>query len=183
MLTRRGFTGLFAGLLGATATGRHRLLEALPTDPCNLPGPVRALRPMTEGIVPITDDERRQRLARAQRLMVEQGIDAIVLEPGTSLSYYTDVAWWPSERTFVAVLPARGDLAWVCPGFEEARARELIRFGTDVRVWQEDESPYRVVAGHPERRGDPHGEGRHRGRPAVLHLRRTQERRRRESNS
>jgi Xaa-Pro dipeptidase len=63
------------------------------------------------------------------------------------MQYFTGVSWWPSERPFVAVLPARGELAFVCPGFEEARARQLIRFTDDVRIWQEDENPYRVLAG------------------------------------
>jgi Xaa-Pro dipeptidase len=102
---------------------------------------------MTDGAAPIGDDERRARLDRAQRLMAEQGIGAILLEPGSSMTYYTGVRWSLSERTFAVVIPARGEPAWVCPGFEEARARELIRFGTDVRVWQEDESPFRLIAG------------------------------------
>jgi Xaa-Pro dipeptidase len=108
---------------------------------------------MTEGIRPITDQERRTRIARAQELMGNLGIGAIVIEPGTSMRYYSAVSWWPSERTFALVLPARGEPAWVCPGFEEARARELIRFGTDVRIWQEDESPFRVIAGILQDRG------------------------------
>jgi len=42
---------------------------------------------------------------------------------------------------FGLVMPAKGELTFVVPGFEEARARELIRFSKDVRVWQEDEPP------------------------------------------
>ena len=105
-----------------------------------------ALKPMTAGIVPITDDERRARLDKARRLMAENGVGAIYLEGGSSLFYFTGVRWGVSERPFVAVIPAKGELAWVCPAFEAARARELIRFGTDVRTWQEDESPYRLIA-------------------------------------
>jgi len=105
-----------------------------------------ALKPMTAGIVPITDEERKARLEKARRLMVENGIGAIYLEGGSSLFYFTGVRWGSSERPFVGVIPAKGELAWVCPAFEEARARELIRFGTDVRTWQEDASPYRLIA-------------------------------------
>jgi Xaa-Pro dipeptidase len=154
-LDRRRFTGLLTGLLGGAALPLPRLLaeREATIDPCDLPPPVRALTPMTAGIVPISDDERRTRMERARRLMLEQGIDAILLEPGTSMEYFTGVSWWPSERPFVAVLPARGELACVCPGFEEARARQLIRFTTDVRVWQEDESPYKVIAGILKDRG------------------------------
>jgi Xaa-Pro dipeptidase len=56
------------------------------------------------------------------------------------------VKWGQSERPFVVVIPAAGDLAYVTPAFEEMRARELIKFSNDVRTWQEDESPYHLVA-------------------------------------
>jgi Xaa-Pro dipeptidase len=97
-------------------------------------------------VAPITDDERRGRIEKARRLMTENGIDAMFLEGGSSMFYFTGVRWGNSERTFGVVIPARGDLAWVTPAFEEQRARELIKFSNDVRVWQEDESPYRVIA-------------------------------------
>ncbi len=78
--------------------------------------------------------------------MGEQKIDAIYLEPGSSMFYFTGVRWGTSERMFAAVIPQRGELAWVCPKFEEERARELIRFGRDVRTLEEDASPYLRVA-------------------------------------
>ena len=46
---------------------------------------------------------------------------------------------------FALVIPARGEIAWVCPKFEEERARELIAIGNDIRTWEEDESPYQRV--------------------------------------
>ena len=78
--------------------------------------------------------------------MTENGIAAKFLEGGTSMAYFTGTRWGNSERPFGVVIPAKGELAWVTPGFEEARARELIKFGKDIRVWQEDESPYKVIA-------------------------------------
>lgn len=101
---------------------------------------------MLDGIEPITDAERQGRIDKARRLMVDNDMDAIFFEPGSSLFYYTGVRWGLSERTFAMVLPAKGEPAYVCPAFEEARARELIRFGDDVRTWEEDESPYARVA-------------------------------------
>lgn len=117
-----------------------------PGAPDAVPGTIRALRPMTDGIVPITDAEREARIEKARRLMAEQKLDALFLEAGSSLFYYTGVRWGLSERLFGVVIPARGELAYVAPAFEEMRARELIKFSNDVRVWQEDESPYRLVA-------------------------------------
>ncbi|MGH9141413.1 MAG: M24 family metallopeptidase [Vicinamibacterales bacterium] len=115
--------------------------------PGAVPASIRALRPMTAGIVPIRDDERRARIEKARKLMVDNHIDAVILEGGSSLFYFTGVRWGLSERPFIAVLPARGEMAWVCPMFEDARARELIRIGGgDVRTWEEDASPYQRVA-------------------------------------
>jgi Xaa-Pro aminopeptidase len=105
-----------------------------------------SLEPIGPPVAPITDDERHARIEKARRLMAENKIDAIVLEGGTSMYYFTGVRWGNSERTFAVVIPARGELAWVTPAFEEQRARELIKQAKDVRVWQEDESPYAVIA-------------------------------------
>jgi Xaa-Pro dipeptidase len=124
------------------AVGAAQLAEAQTSE---VPDAIRQLRPMTDGIQPITDDERRARMDKARRLMVENKIDAVVLEGGTSMYYFTGTRWGNSERTFAVVFPARGEPAWVVPGFEEMRAREVIHFGTDIRTWEEDESPYKKI--------------------------------------
>ena len=146
-MERRDFIRQSATLVGATVIVPH--VEGLTSSLA----PTAPPPPPPQPIVPITDAERLGRIEKARRLMVENGIDAIVLEGGTSMHYYTGVHWGNSERTFAVVIPARGELAWVTPGFEEARARELIKFGNDVRAWQEDESPYRLIAGILRERG------------------------------
>ena len=122
------------------------LSAAAPLALAQTPDPIRGLRPMTGGIEPISDDERRGRMEKARRLMRESKIRAIFLEGGSSLFYFTGTRWGLSERTFGLVFPAEGEPGWVVPAFEEGRAREVIRFGSDIRVWQEDESPYARVA-------------------------------------
>jgi Xaa-Pro dipeptidase len=114
------------------------------------------VKPMTDGIVPISDDERRGRIAKAQKLMADQKIDAIFLEGTASCFYFANMRWGQSERTFGVVIPAKGELAYVCPGFEEDRARELIKFGNDVRTWEEDESPYKLIVQIVKDRGVQH---------------------------
>jgi Xaa-Pro dipeptidase len=137
-MTRRNF-GVAA--LGLTAS------PLAPAQTAALPDPIRRLRPMTQGVVAITNAERQARMEKARRLMRENKIDAIFLEGASSMFYFTGTRWGGSERTFGVVLPARGELAWVVPAFEEARAREIIRFGSDIRAWEEDESPYaKIVA-------------------------------------
>ena len=92
------------------------------------------------------------RVLRLQAAMKEFGLRAVVLEPGPAMLYFTGVRWGKSERTFAVVLLAAGEPVWVLPGFEEMRARELIHAGEEIRIWQEDESPYqRIVAGLRDR--------------------------------
>ncbi len=95
---------------------------------------------------PISKEERESRIAKAQQLLVKNNMGALIMDSGTSLEYFTGVTWGASERTMVAIIPAKGTVKYVCPAFEEGRFREKITIGNDVYVWQEDESPYRLIA-------------------------------------
>lgn len=104
------------------------------------------LQDMTGDAQPIGVQERLSRLAKAQRLMQEAGVDALVLEAGSALVYFTGVRWWRSERFTGAVVPADGEIAFVTPYFEEPSVRESMAFGDDLRTWHEDENPFALVA-------------------------------------
>jgi Xaa-Pro dipeptidase len=147
---RRGFlrSSAAAALAAGAASSAAFAAEDEP-----IPESIRSLEPMTAGIVKISDDERKGRIEKARRLMAENGIDAVFMEGGSSSFYFTGVRWGLSERTFGVVIPKAGELAYVSPGFEEKRARELTKFSNDVRVWQEDESPYKVILGILKDRG------------------------------
>jgi Xaa-Pro dipeptidase len=97
-------------------------------------------------VEPITVDEHRGRVACAQALLAEANLDALVLGPGSSLAYFTGATWGLAERFFGVVIARSGEPVWVTPAFERDRALERIRIGTDVRAWEEDASPYGLVA-------------------------------------
>jgi Xaa-Pro dipeptidase len=105
------------------------------------------LSDMTGAAVPIGVDERLARVAKAQTLMQETGYEALLLEAGSALIYFTGVRWWRSERFTGAVIPVEGDIAFVTPYFEEPSVRESMTFGDDVRTWHEHENPFDLVAG------------------------------------
>lgn len=88
-----------------------------------------------------------QRLKKAARLLTRHNYDALLLTGGTNLRYFTDVSWWRSERFFGVIIPAKGDPIWVSPAFELERAREGVRFGKDIRTWEEHQNPYILVKG------------------------------------
>lgn len=119
--------------------------------------PIAQLKSRKAEARPITSAERRARVDRAQQLMGENRIGAICLAGGTSLDYFSGVRWWNSERLFMMVLPARGEAFFICPRFEEGRAREQIVAGGEghaqVFTWQEDESPYKLLASSLKERG------------------------------
>jgi Xaa-Pro dipeptidase len=134
---------------------RRALIRAAGAAPLlALPGLLRAeepdvseLRDITTGAVPIGRKERLARIARAQALMKAAGIGAVLIEPGSSLIYFTGVRWGRSERLTCVVIPVEGEPCIVTPFFEEPSVRESLGIPAEVRVWQEDEDPLKVVAG------------------------------------
>ena len=107
-----------------------------------------SLKPLGERVKPITVDERKARIERAQKLMTDAKPQhaALFIAPGSSMFYYAGLRWGGGERLFGLTIPRKGDPFIVCPAFEEDRARELLKWPIEVRVWHEDQSPYALVA-------------------------------------
>ena len=139
MLTsRRDLLTMGAAAAGIAALGPARLFaqEA-----------AAALRPMTGDVAPIGRDEYLARIDKARRLMGEAGIGALLIEPGASMTYFSGVIWWRSERLTALILPRDGEIAIVTPHFEEPSVRESLKVPAEVRVWNEHEDPLATVAG------------------------------------
>jgi Xaa-Pro dipeptidase len=99
------------------------------------------VKAMRDRIKPISSEEFQTRQENARKLMQENAIDAIFVEGGTSLAYFTGLSWWLSERLFAMVLPRKGDPFFVCPKFEEGRAREKLGDDAKIYTWEEHEKP------------------------------------------
>jgi len=102
---------------------------------------------------PISPAERLERIAKARALMQQNGIGAIIVEPGASLEYFTGVQWWRSERLTAAVIPASGDAIVVTPFFERPSVAESLSIPAEIRTWNEDEEPLKLVADFLRERG------------------------------
>ena len=139
-LDRRGFIGSGAAAAAALSSGIGASAAHSQPGPIPLPPP-------------ITRDERLARLAKARALMQRHGIGAILIEPGASLDYYTGVQWWRSERLTAAVIPVEGEPIVVTPFFEKPSVKESLGVPAEVRVWQEDEEPLKLVADFLRERG------------------------------
>jgi Xaa-Pro dipeptidase len=153
MISRRGFLGASTVAAGAAAFANPILSAGakIELEGKSLPPSIAQLKSRRSESIPITREERIERQQRARELISENDLDAVVLMEGTSLQYFTGIRWWGGERLFALVLPAKGAAFYVCPGFEEGRAREQLANAPDgdrpdVRTWQEDENPYERLA-------------------------------------
>jgi len=152
MISRRRFLEAGGITAGAVAISNSVAKPAVAEGSnSTLPPSIARLKSLKSEATPITREEREARQERASKLMADHGMDAIVMMEGTSLRYFSGIRWWGGERMFAFVLPAKGSAFYVCPAFEEGRAREQIAnapdgANPDVRIWEEDESPYQRLA-------------------------------------
>ena len=142
MIQRRQFLGTAA--LGGLAASLP--LSAWAADTSGLPN-------LAVNAVPIGAVERMARIAKATQLLRANDMDALLIEPGSSLVYFTGVQWWRSERLTAAVLTREGELAVVTPFFEEPSVRESLTVEAEVLTWNEDDNPLVSVATWLGKRG------------------------------
>src|SRR5580704_7915425 len=135
MLSRRVFLRAAAAAPLVAIAARSRLATAAAAE----------LKSITADAKPISADERRARIAKVQMLMEQRKVAALLVEPGSSLDYFTGIRWRRSERITLAIIPARGDIVVVTPAFEEPSVRETLQVGGDVRPWNEHENPCELI--------------------------------------
>lgn len=146
LTSRRTFLASGAALGGIAMLGLPGSLFAAEVNTIGL-------KSMTSDVTPIGREERAARLAKAQKLMAENNIGAILIEPGASLIYFTGVRWSRSERLTAAVIPASGPPIIVTPFFERPSVAESLGIEAEIRVWQEHESPHALVADFLKEKG------------------------------
>jgi Xaa-Pro dipeptidase len=157
MFSRRRFLG-FSSAGAALGVLRPFGASAEPQGGEKVPPSIAALTSMRDRARPISNDERRARIEKARRLMADAKLDALMLTGGTSMMYFSNIRWGLSERLFALIVPVKGRSFVVTPKFEEDRSREQIARGpladdADVMTWEEDESPYRLIADGLKARG------------------------------
>ncbi|HEY2859286.1 MAG TPA: Xaa-Pro peptidase family protein [Terracidiphilus sp.] len=148
-ISRRGFLGAGAA---ATAGASLSFAQSEPPQARLMPQAIAALTDLSSQARPFTNAERQSRIERARALMAENKIDAILVPAGTTnLYYFAGLKIWGGERMMALVLPAKGTPFFISPAFEAERLHEAVASGpfasgADVLTWQEDESPYELVA-------------------------------------
>ena len=104
------------------------------------------LSDMTAGVADITLQEFYTRIETAQTIMQQQGIQAVYLNAGTNLYYFTGMRWNVGERMVGAILPAQGALQFIAPAFEQDTINEFMVVPGTLHCWHEHESPAQLCA-------------------------------------
>ncbi|MEM9599404.1 MAG: aminopeptidase P family N-terminal domain-containing protein, partial [Pseudomonadota bacterium] len=81
---------------------------------------------------PIGDSERLARIERAQSLMRNQNIAGLVIEAGTSMLYFSGLAWRQASRLTALIIPAEGDPVIIAPAFEAGKLHEVMIMEMEV---------------------------------------------------
>ena len=99
---------------------------------------------------PIRPGERARRRERLGALLAQEGLGALLVEPGSTMGYLTGVGWGRSERLFALVVLADGTWFWLSPAFEAPRAAERIAAvgvpEAPIVRWDEDEYAFAPLA-------------------------------------
>src|SRR6201987_5922066 len=140
--------GATAAAISVPLADTRRAQQNSQTTPGQLPPAFHKLQPLGDRVKPIRVDEMQARIAHAQELMTnaKPRFDALYVTPGTTLAYYVGTPWGLSERIVALMIPREGQPLMICPAFEEGRLREQLRWPIELRVWQEDDSPYALIA-------------------------------------
>jgi len=110
-----------------------------------LSDPYEELRGICDSVPAITKEEYSSRIVRLAKEMIQQDIDVYITEPGASMRYFVNVTWSRSERPFLLVVKQDSSFFYISPSFERDTARERVGPGPEIKLWEEDESPYELV--------------------------------------
>ncbi|SDD39413.1 M24 family metallopeptidase [Kordiimonas lacus] len=101
------------------------------------------LSDMTAGVSPIGRGEFDARLQKARTLMTSEGLEAVYLNAGTNLYYFTGTRWYASER-LVGAIVTQDALHYICPAFEIDTVKDFMGIEGEIHGWEEHESPYEL---------------------------------------
>lgn len=103
---------------------------------------LKKLGNMTAKVLPIALEEYKHRISKAQSIMAKHNIDAMYINAGTNLYYFTGTQWYASERMVGAVITRNGDIKYIAPYFEVNTLSQYMIVDAQVNGWQEHECPY-----------------------------------------
>ncbi|TNE41520.1 MAG: aminopeptidase P family protein [Sphingomonadales bacterium] len=104
------------------------------------------LHPWANCAPAIGSEEYATRLDKLRSLTAESGAQAMLIGAGQSLFYFSGVPWGATERMVAMLVPVTGDPIYICPRFELGSFEADQKVPGDIRLWEEDECPEKLLA-------------------------------------
>ena len=102
------------------------------------------IQPLKSKIKPIQKAEYKQRIQKVCGLMKANNIQAIYVNAGTNLLYFTGTHWSASERMVGALLLQNEEVHYIAPNFEKGTIRDFLEVEGTIHCWEEHENPYKL---------------------------------------
>jgi Xaa-Pro dipeptidase len=136
-MERRAFVAAAAAVVMRRIVGLSdgRIVSA-PPDP--------TVRPSDHQTPLLGPDVFARRQERLRQELTTRKLDLFVAAPSTNFQYFTGYNPGRSERLIALFVPVKGAPAVVCPSFEVERIRRNAAV-QDIRGWDEQEDPWRLV--------------------------------------
>ncbi|WP_343615142.1 Xaa-Pro peptidase family protein [Novosphingobium sp.] len=104
------------------------------------------MRPWADQAPALSAEEFARRITRARQLMAQTGAEALLVDAGPSLRYFTGLSWGASERLVAMLLLPEGDPVLVAPRFELGSLEAELQVPAQIHGWEEHENPHLILA-------------------------------------
>ncbi|WP_206244736.1 M24 family metallopeptidase [Novosphingobium terrae] len=104
------------------------------------------MRPWADRAPLLSTEDFARRIARARQLMAQTGAEALLVDAGPSLRYFTGLSWGASERLVAMLLLPEGDPVLVAPRFELGSLEAELQVPAQIHGWEEHENPHLILA-------------------------------------
>jgi Xaa-Pro dipeptidase len=78
--------------------------------------------------------------------MAQTKAEALLVDAGPSLRYFTGLSWGASERLVAMLLLPEGDPVLVAPRFELGSLEAELQVPAQIHGWEEHENPHLILA-------------------------------------
>ena len=99
------------------------------------------IQPLKSSVNPIQKAEYKQRIHKICGLMKANNVEAIYINAGANLLYFTGTHWNASERMVGALLLPNEEVHYIAPNFEKGTIQEFLEVEGTIHCWEEHENP------------------------------------------
>lgn len=102
------------------------------------------IQPLESSVKPIQKVEYNQRIHKICNLMKANNVQAIYVNAGVNLLYFTGTHWNASERMVGALLLPNEEVHYIAPNFEKGTIQDFLEVDGTIHCWEEHENPQKL---------------------------------------